>query len=113
MSKYRFGIFFFFFFGGGGGGGVTKIFLAMPDIPDFFDFFWGGGGQTVDARSKPIYQEKNESTPTPPPLNTPSLGGDLHGTGVLVCIHFRGNVIWPLYHNSPDTHSPYQTTDSC
>ena len=30
----------------------------MPDIPDFL-----GGKQYSDAWSKPMYQEKNESTP--------------------------------------------------
>ena len=40
----------FFFLGGG--------MLISNDIPDFFFFFFGGGGVTVDAGSKPTYQEK-------------------------------------------------------
>ena len=76
-----------FFLGGGGGGGVSflyiigrfkvkiqnwnifganfQIFLGIPDIPlflliFFIDFFWGvgGWGKTVDAGSKPMYEEK-------------------------------------------------------
>ena len=48
--------------------GVAKIsnkFWGMPDIPDIFLL-------TVDAASKPTYEEKNKSTPPPgiPPLPT-------------------------------------------
>ena len=45
-----------------------QIFLDIPDIPDvFFFFFFGGGGggrgQTVDAWSKPMYEEKLRAPP--------------------------------------------------
>ena len=66
----------YFFLGGGGGNKYDKlngnifwaanfqIFLGIPDIPDFFFFliffFLGGGGwgSTVNAGSKPMYEEK-------------------------------------------------------
>ena len=99
-------IFLFFFLGGGGGSflyilglfkvryrmriffGAAKfqIFFGMPDIPDFFliffiYFFFGGGGGwglTVNAGSKPLYEEK---------LRVPhrvSLGTDLYFYSSLV-----------------------------
>ena len=51
------------------GAAKFQIFWGMPDIPDFFV---GGGGETVDAGSKPMYEEKLR---VPPGL---SLGTDLY-----------------------------------
>ena len=97
-----------FFLGGGGGEGGSflyilglfkvkykmrilfgaakfQIFLGMPDIPDFFLFFYffgGGGGWgwglTVNAGSKPMYEEKLRVP------NMVSLGTDLYFYSSLV-----------------------------
>ena len=65
-----------------GQGTELGIFLGFV----IFHFFWGGGGgldipdnfgeKTVDAKSKPMYEEKNYSTTTPPPPPPPYLDPD-------------------------------------
>ena len=61
-SMYRIGFFslFFFFFWAGGGGRVVKsqIFFGAPDILDILRW-------TVNAGSKPTYQEKKNRVPPP------------------------------------------------